>query len=58
MFSPSSSRYEALPQRYYTAELDGKKGHCGDYKLQCQQSVLDFITQPIARYKENKNKCQ
>ncbi|KPU76909.1 uncharacterized protein Dana_GF27600 [Drosophila ananassae] len=58
MFSPSSSRYEALPQRYYTAELDGIQGHCGDYKLKCQHSVLDLITQPIARYKENNNKWQ
>ncbi|XP_017093981.2 uncharacterized protein [Drosophila bipectinata] len=58
MFSPSSSRYEALPQRYYTAELDGIKGRCGNYKLECQHSVLDLITQPIARYKENKSKLQ
>ncbi|XP_017068650.2 uncharacterized protein LOC108106235 [Drosophila eugracilis] len=46
MFSPSTSRYEALPKRYYIAELDGRNGKCGGYHLQCHHSVLDMITQP------------
>ncbi|XP_016928475.3 uncharacterized protein [Drosophila suzukii] len=46
MFSPSSSQYEALPKRYYIAELDGRNGNCGVYHSQCQHSVLDMITQP------------
>ncbi|KAH8245828.1 hypothetical protein KR038_003679 [Drosophila bunnanda] len=44
MFSPSSSRYEALPKRYYIAELDGNKGSCEAYHQKCQYSVLDLIT--------------
>ncbi|XP_017061514.1 uncharacterized protein LOC108101611 [Drosophila ficusphila] len=47
MFSPTTSRYEALPNRYYIAELDGRKGNCGGYKSQCQYNVLDTITQPL-----------
>ncbi|KAH8254250.1 hypothetical protein KR032_009088 [Drosophila birchii] len=45
MFTPSSSRYEALPKRYYIAELEGGKGNCRAYHKQCQYSVLDLITQ-------------
>ncbi|KAH8400705.1 hypothetical protein KR009_000522 [Drosophila setifemur] len=52
MFSPSSSRYEALPKRYYIAELEGRRGNCGGYYPQCQHSVLDLITQ----HANNKNK--
>ncbi|XP_039480863.1 uncharacterized protein LOC120444928 [Drosophila santomea] len=52
MFSPSSSRYEELPKRYYVAELDGRNGNCGGYRPQCEHSVLDMITQPV----KNKNK--
>ncbi|XP_043645405.1 uncharacterized protein LOC122614813 [Drosophila teissieri] len=52
MFSPSSSRYEELPKRYYIAELDGRNGNCGGYRRQCEHSVLDMITQPV----KNKNK--
>ncbi|XP_016997972.2 uncharacterized protein [Drosophila takahashii] len=47
MFSPSSSLYEALPKRYYIAELDGQNGNCGGYHPQCQHSILDMITQPL-----------
>ncbi|XP_017132916.2 uncharacterized protein LOC108149680 [Drosophila elegans] len=46
MFSPSSSRYEALPKRYYIAELDGRNDNCGGYQPQCQHNILDLITQP------------
>ncbi|KAH8284731.1 hypothetical protein KR054_000281 [Drosophila jambulina] len=45
MFSPSSSRYEALPKSYYIAELEGSKGNCRAYHQKCQYSVLDLITQ-------------
>ncbi|KAH8390237.1 hypothetical protein KR200_010514 [Drosophila serrata] len=52
MFSPSSSRYEALPKHYYIAELDGSKGNCGTYHQKCQYSILDLITRkPINKGK-------
>ncbi|KAH8306022.1 hypothetical protein KR018_011192 [Drosophila ironensis] len=54
IFSPSSSRYEALPKRYYIAELDGRKGKCAGYYQTCQHSVLDFITQPVLQMNKNK----
>ncbi|XP_034655016.1 uncharacterized protein LOC117892709 [Drosophila subobscura] len=47
MFCPSSSRYESLPQRYYNAELAGRRGSCEAYHSQCRQSLLDLITQPV-----------
>ncbi|XP_068144420.1 uncharacterized protein [Drosophila tropicalis] len=52
MFSPSSSHYEALPQRYYMAEMHGqRKGNCEAYHRLCKQSVLDLITQPVKQGK-------
>ncbi|KAH8301407.1 uncharacterized protein [Drosophila kikkawai] len=52
MFSPSSSRYEALPKRYYIAEAEGGKGNCRAYHQKCQYSVLDLITRrPINKRK-------
>ncbi|XP_016979705.1 uncharacterized protein LOC108045044 [Drosophila rhopaloa] len=47
MFSPSTSRYEALPKRYYIAELDGRNDNCGGYHPQCHHNILDLITQPL-----------
>ncbi|KRF97950.1 uncharacterized protein Dwil_GK27440 [Drosophila willistoni] len=56
MFSPSSSHYEALPQRYYIAEMHGqRKGNCEAYHRQCPQSVLDLITQPVKQGKYSNN---
>lgn len=54
MFSPGSSRYEALPRRYYQAERDGVQGKCSAYLRQCERSVLDLITRPLADYIGNK----
>ncbi|KAH8396665.1 hypothetical protein KR215_002170, partial [Drosophila sulfurigaster] len=54
MFSPSSSQYEALPQRYYTAELKGEQNDCSGYCEQCKRSLLDVITRPLADYIDNK----
>ncbi|XP_022225094.2 uncharacterized protein LOC111075883 [Drosophila obscura] len=51
MFSPTSSRYESLPKRYYIAELAGQRGSCKGYRSGCKQSILDLITQPIRRNK-------
>lgn len=56
MFSPSSSRDEALPQRYYQAELDGvEQQKCVAYEKQCKRSVLQLITRPLADYIGNKS---
>ncbi|EDW31968.1 GL10688 [Drosophila persimilis] len=55
MFSPTSSRYESLPKRYYIAELDGQRGSCESYRRECKQSILDLITQPILRSMGNKS---
>ncbi|KAH8370130.1 hypothetical protein KR093_002245, partial [Drosophila rubida] len=54
MFSPSSSQYEALPQRYYTAERQGKQHDCSGYFAKCERSLLDVITRPLADYIGNK----
>ncbi|KAM8712701.1 hypothetical protein ACLKA7_013090 [Drosophila subpalustris] len=50
MFSPSSSQYEALPHRYYTAESKGKQDYCTGYHAKCGRSLLDLITRPLADY--------
>lgn len=56
MFSPSSSRNEALPQRYYQAELDGEgQQNCAAYEQRCKRSVLQLITRPLAEYIGNKS---
>ncbi|KAH8261465.1 hypothetical protein KR044_009609, partial [Drosophila immigrans] len=54
MFSPSSSQFEALPQRYYTAESRGKQHDCTAYYAKCERSLLDVITRPLADYIGNK----
>ncbi|KAH8410953.1 hypothetical protein KR222_000829, partial [Zaprionus bogoriensis] len=54
MFSPSSSRFEALPRRYYQAEEDGREQRCAAYLAQCARSLLDLITRPLADYIGNK----
>ncbi|XP_017864600.1 PREDICTED: uncharacterized protein LOC108614892 [Drosophila arizonae] len=54
MFSPSSSQYEALPERYYEAERKGKTDNCADFSTNCKRSVLDLITRPLIDYIGNK----
>lgn len=59
MFSPSSSRNEALPRRYYQAELDGvEQQNCAAYEKRCKRSVLQLITRPLADYMGNKRKIK
>lgn len=55
MFSPSSSQYEALPQRYYTAELKGQQDECTEYHAKCGRSLLNLITRPLADFLGNKS---
>ncbi|XP_030561473.1 uncharacterized protein LOC115763158 [Drosophila novamexicana] len=50
MFSPSSSQYEALPQRYYNAERNGQRDNCQGYSAKCGRSVLDLIARPLIDY--------
>lgn len=54
MFSPSSSKYEALPKAYYEAERHGKSDNCQNYSTKCTRSVLDLITRPLVDYIGNK----
>ncbi|XP_030388485.1 uncharacterized protein LOC115634737 [Scaptodrosophila lebanonensis] len=50
MFSPSSSMFEALPERYYEAELHGTRDYCEPYQRQCKRSILGEITQPLTDF--------
>ncbi|KRF97952.1 uncharacterized protein Dwil_GK27795 [Drosophila willistoni] len=48
IFSPSSSRDENLPQRYYQAEWMGRhKSDCSMYTLECKENILDLISMSV-----------
>ncbi|XP_017835561.1 uncharacterized protein LOC108594937 [Drosophila busckii] len=50
MFSPSSSKDEQLPPRYYLAEQRGQRDECELYEQRCKRSLLDLITRPITHF--------
>ncbi|KAH8401133.1 hypothetical protein KR009_003172 [Drosophila setifemur] len=48
IFSPSSSKDEHLPEKYYQAEYDGRiLQNCSAYAQKCRENVLDLISVPL-----------
>uniref|UniRef100_A0A1I8NWF6 Uncharacterized protein n=1 Tax=Stomoxys calcitrans TaxID=35570 RepID=A0A1I8NWF6_STOCA len=53
MFSPTTSRNENLPLKYYQAELDGVHDQCHHYEEECTESILDLISTPLHEIIDN-----
>ncbi|XP_031628577.1 uncharacterized protein LOC116344249 isoform X2 [Contarinia nasturtii] len=47
IFTPTSSRDEKLPLRYYDATTDGQSGCCKYYNTLCPNGIFDFITKTM-----------
>ncbi|XP_041980632.1 uncharacterized protein LOC121734217 [Aricia agestis] len=47
IFTPSTSREEAIDDEYYEAELNGRRGDCDEYLDDCPLSILDMITRLV-----------
>ncbi|XP_075168509.1 uncharacterized protein LOC142240688 [Haematobia irritans] len=53
MFSPTTSRNENLPLKYYQAEVDGIYDQCHHYEEECTESILDLISTPLHEIIDN-----